>query len=299
MVDWLLKNGAELHAANLDGRTALMEASLWGRLDNVGVLLKGETNRRQRDREGNSALDLAMQSESNSRRRYLRSGKEGIIERPWKDDQDRRKIVELLSPDVATFVNESGSNLPLFDRSLGGERTNLVLKQFLTMRDPEQKRQKTVVRLVDGLLTIDAMSGWKHNDKYTIPGDVTEVLRFAEAIGFSFAPDKQSSMRFSDGSPVDERYYASHAEPQAIVQYLRLMDLGLDIDLAHQQQLSTKQSNLREVQLIVSNKICPKCAEFMARINSLAMSSAGFQLVAWERFMDENGKLVSTKQIWP
>ncbi|KAF4992638.1 hypothetical protein FGRMN_7039 [Fusarium graminum] len=33
------KTGADVNAANLDGRTSLMEAALWGRLENVEVLL--------------------------------------------------------------------------------------------------------------------------------------------------------------------------------------------------------------------------------------------------------------------
>ncbi|KAE8829670.1 hypothetical protein HRS9122_09485 [Pyrenophora teres f. teres] len=94
----LLKAGAKINATNSKGRTALMQASLWGRLRAVEVLLERNipANTELRDLEGLKAIDLASENEQKSKERYHESFKNGNVEKPWIDARYRMRIVQLL-----------------------------------------------------------------------------------------------------------------------------------------------------------------------------------------------------------
>ncbi|KAF2852065.1 hypothetical protein T440DRAFT_498093 [Plenodomus tracheiphilus IPT5] len=303
----LISQGANVNAKNFLGRTPLMEASLWGRLSIVQLLLARSANIDLTDDEGNRAFNLAKPVELNSYERYERGTKEHIIERPWLDEQHRLKILELLSPGegciVANKSAEARINYAFFDRSLDGKYTNLVLKYFPTKPDPA-KRPKTVARIVDGSVAVDAMSGWGHDDQYTIPGSLTwEVLKFAKENMVEFPAHENDKRGFQRGpeqdfetqQSVEGSYYASHAEPQAIVQYLKIKRICVDVEAVNGQATGTGPSAIRDVQLIVSNKVCPICMGFMSHVNSITRRSAKLQFVAWERYVADNGELVARK----
>ncbi|KAI9652699.1 MAG: hypothetical protein M1829_001482 [Trizodia sp. TS-e1964] len=55
------------------GRTALMEAALWGRIESVRLLLKAEANKNLKDHEGRSAIYLAQPAAKNQKESYRRS----------------------------------------------------------------------------------------------------------------------------------------------------------------------------------------------------------------------------------
>lgn len=61
---------------NKKGQTPLMEAALWGRAENVGILLAAGADKDMKDREGRRAIDFTTQSEENKEERYVRSGGE-------------------------------------------------------------------------------------------------------------------------------------------------------------------------------------------------------------------------------
>ncbi|KAL4765927.1 ankyrin repeat domain-containing protein [Aspergillus foveolatus] len=60
MVSLLLENGAEVNASNYNGRTALMEAALWGRLETVKILLSHGANKTLRDRNKKKELSTLL-----------------------------------------------------------------------------------------------------------------------------------------------------------------------------------------------------------------------------------------------
>lgn len=76
IVKLLLKHGADVDNQNKIGRSPMIEAALWGRLDNVKILLKNGANKSLRDVHGRRAAELAEQTLQNDEERYQRSGRE-------------------------------------------------------------------------------------------------------------------------------------------------------------------------------------------------------------------------------
>ncbi|KAJ6147975.1 hypothetical protein N7497_009957 [Penicillium chrysogenum] len=74
MASLLIKHGADVNAVDNNGRTALMEAALFGWVDNVKVLLKHNTDKTIRDGENRLAIDLARDHYTNREERYVRAG---------------------------------------------------------------------------------------------------------------------------------------------------------------------------------------------------------------------------------
>lgn len=72
IVKLLLDHGADVNRQNKNGRSPLMEAALWGRIDNVKHLLERGANRNIRDIHGRRAADLA---EPSSRKEVNKMGK--------------------------------------------------------------------------------------------------------------------------------------------------------------------------------------------------------------------------------
>lgn len=96
MVELLLEFGADIDAQNHHGRTALMEAVLWGQLASVNHILdKGAAW--LEDNDGNSAVDLSKINERNERERWERLQNEDI-QRPYVSKNCRQQIADLLEP---------------------------------------------------------------------------------------------------------------------------------------------------------------------------------------------------------
>ncbi|KAF1935842.1 hypothetical protein EJ02DRAFT_460008 [Clathrospora elynae] len=85
-VEMLLNLNVNTDFKNLLGRTALMEAALWSRINVVRVLLNNtgfpytgcQADTSLRDNFGNSSLDLIQDTEANRRKRWYRSRPEGL-----------------------------------------------------------------------------------------------------------------------------------------------------------------------------------------------------------------------------
>jgi len=113
MVELLLEFGADIDAQNHHGRTALMEAVLWGQLANVNHILdKGAAW--LEDNDGNSAVDLSKINERNERERWERLQNEGI-QRPYVSNNYRQQIADLLEPKASEplkdfFTQIAGTN---------------------------------------------------------------------------------------------------------------------------------------------------------------------------------------------
>jgi len=105
VLELLLQRGADPIAADVHSRVPLTEAALWGRLENVQVLLKSGAEKELecvRDGPRLRAIDFARPLRVNAQERYFRSGSEHQVykENAYEGDLDRKTIVRLLEDEA-------------------------------------------------------------------------------------------------------------------------------------------------------------------------------------------------------
>ena len=90
---------------NKDGRSPLMKAAFWGRIDNVKQLLEHDVNRNLYDIHGRQTAEFAGLSLRNDEERYQLSGREVQMYREvtFIANQVRRVILELLKDSKKFF----------------------------------------------------------------------------------------------------------------------------------------------------------------------------------------------------
>lgn len=88
---WLQSRGGAVDQANHYGRTPLMEASLWGRLEIVQYLTSQQVNIEARDGNGMTALELAADLTRNVDERRLRAS---IVYRESGDASTQRRSIQ-------------------------------------------------------------------------------------------------------------------------------------------------------------------------------------------------------------
>ncbi|KAF3072817.1 hypothetical protein CFAM422_004684 [Trichoderma lentiforme] len=222
MVSLLLQKGADVDAANNDGRTALMEAALWGRLRNAKALLESNASKSAKDRHGRSAMDLAQPTRRNEKERYSRSrfaAADSVLER----ESDRRYIALLLGD--SNTEKRHAYTRPLSE----SERNNYFFKKseserVITFHGPIQsysvsriEKTAAVLDRGDQFARISATSGWgvdslPPNDK-DMPSWTEQVYYIASIIGHRF----EETSRYQ-GKP--GQYYACHSEKKLIAYFL-------------------------------------------------------------------------------
>lgn len=202
MLSLLLKHGAEVNAIDKCGRSALMEAALFGWIDNVKVLLQHNADKDIRDGENRLAIDLARDHYKNRREVYERSGgdltssskrREGYIEDTFRRDMDRRDIVRLLGGEDCKSKIVFGKP-PTLSLSTSYSFTPSRMRDSLVLRGPIEeypisRRGKTVARLERGgkFPSIGAMSGWSHDTVQSLMVDgrqwTDDVFYIATVVG--------------------------------------------------------------------------------------------------------------------
>ncbi|KAJ5789120.1 uncharacterized protein N7518_006131 [Penicillium psychrosexuale] len=230
MISLLLDFGARVNATNKNGRSALMEACLWGRLENVKILLSRGADRSLRDNRKQRALDLTKPTHKNRKERHTVGGgiwgdpsrepiyKEDVVNR----DIDRREIARLLDEgdlhtkaDLVPQYPDTASHS--FRRSPTGQSVTLYgpIRQY-----PISTSYKTIALLERGIAfpSIAAMSGWGHSQwpSTRVSGkDWTDrVLKLATIVGHTLAVDARKD------HGIQGQFFASHAEKQLIAYFL-------------------------------------------------------------------------------
>ncbi|KAL7784521.1 hypothetical protein V8C43DRAFT_166666 [Trichoderma afarasin] len=225
MVSLLLHKGADVDAANNDGRTALMEAALWGRLRSVKALLESNASKSAKDRHGRSAMDLAQPNRRNEKERYSRSSLAAADNVPERDS-DRRHIAILLSDSNAEKrhaytrpLSESERNNYFFRKS---ESEMVITLHGPIERYPVPQIKKTAAVLDRGgqFARISATSGWgvgslPPNDK-DMPSWTEQVYYIASIIGHRF--EEPQDLSWDQGKP--GQFYACHSEKKLIAYFL-------------------------------------------------------------------------------
>jgi hypothetical protein len=299
IVELLLQKGANPNAADMNGRVPLVEAALWGRLENVKHLLKyGASKELDCVRNGQRLLliDFARLLRSNSEERYVRSGgtvqvyKENTFER----DLDRRAIVNMLK-DEAEELGQDHYALNGFAFTKSPKDENLLT---LVAHFDIPHKWKTIAVLYRGsqFPSVAAISGWGHQEDWNINIQVaskdwtTEVSHLCEAIQYSLAPHD-----YDQGE--QGRYHAYHAEKQLIAFFVNKHlflphELEEKADLArldlrdlpdmeyerregekrHKENLSSLKSmepsiSMKTATILVCRPICIDCMRFVRQVN--------------------------------
>lgn len=271
MVSLLLKRGAEVNATNFDGRTALMEAALWGRADNARLLLKAGADKDMIDGDGNKAVDLASPSDRNEDERYIRSGSGRVYKEITREaNQARRNIVNMLQPVRAGSsserhpddVSRQYDHLSSFQYD-----PNTSSYVYLTAKKalPVKHESKTVARLERGhpFESIFAKSGWSSNETATVNGRqlTDEVFELAELLGYQLPANAQCDQ----GRP--GQFSACHAEKQLLACLISRHRFG-EAEIEESEELkklcqAQPPVELRKAKLLVSRPVCTDCKAFI------------------------------------
>jgi hypothetical protein len=217
MVSLLLENGAEVNASNYNGRTALMEAALWGRLETVEILLSHGANKTMRDRKKKRAFDLALPTRQNRKERHTTAGgalgdssheplyKEDVVNR----DADRREIARILEGGQSGSGADNHARMFELDGNFFRRSSDDLSISYYAM--PRSRKAVAVLERDGHFPPKVSVSGWAHDEgKY-----LTErVMKLSKIVGHNLRVNDL----YDQGQPGG--FYASHAEKQLIAYFI-------------------------------------------------------------------------------
>ncbi|KAF4969201.1 hypothetical protein FSARC_3531 [Fusarium sarcochroum] len=285
MICFLHENGGNLNNVNMEGKTPLMEASLWGRLDVMEFLLANGANASLQDRKGRKALFYAQPSGATTRM----SQRHGHYSETSQAESNRRVIALRLQSYEPVGARQQLNNS---GRSKSG--------RFIVERNPRQNQityfehnttydipdeYKTIARLDRGRLfpIISAASGWRIDfavediiDNYLWTCRVRELCKL---INYDLPPDQR------DRSEPPGTFFASHAEKKLIAYYI---DRHMVLPCAMIEDIKQEErgewigehfalQDLAEVQpefptikarICVSRGICENCEQFVNQVEA-------------------------------
>ncbi|OHF04144.1 ankyrin repeat protein [Colletotrichum orchidophilum] len=273
----LLRIGVDVNAGDSRGRTPLMEAALWTRVELVGLLLAAGASTSQKDRDGRIAADFAEENERNDEEREYRHV--DYAEKPFKSKSRRRHIRALLgvaAPLDTALTKSDIANLfqPRFVKSPDA-RTALLINPKRGI--PIARQDQTVGVLLRGspFEPVAAVGGWAGiGIQSPLLGDgyarldsnywAHKTLSFSKRIGFTFEAHEL------DPSSAQGLYHASHVEAQLLCFVAHRHQLFVeDVDdrdrqirleiLFHYQHMET----LTKAEIVINQKPCPSCILFM------------------------------------
>ncbi|UKZ88194.1 uncharacterized protein TrAFT101_003956 [Trichoderma asperellum] len=302
MVKLLLDYGADPNARTVNGRTPLMEAALWGRLDNVKHLLDhGADKSVQCVQKGvkHRAIDFARYNKDNHKERYDRSGGKHQVykEVTYERDEEREAIVRELS-DEAADDDDYGQASVL--RLQGFASTTVIdggaiISMLANFDVPRKNKTIGILFRSDSNDTsafppTAAMSGWSHEPNSDLNVQIAgrewinEVFYLCQITGHRL-PER---MKPDQGRP--GQFYACHAEKQLIAYLvsrhvflphdIEEEDFGLaNLSLNEFQDDQSPRQRVRELKnieppqrlknavIFVTRAVCDDCRVFAKRIN--------------------------------
>lgn len=268
IIKLLLDHGAKPDHQNKDGRTPLMEAALWGRIDNVRYLLEHGADRKLRDIHGHRASDLAESSPQNDEERYWRSGGNVQVyrENTFIANQARNVIFELLkdskSPCRATPTGERAFEAHSFQNTGRGTIQLIAPIEEFHVRN----EWKTVASLQrpSNFPSVAATSGWSHGEtKVTVSGKewTAEVMRISSTVGHPL-PIEERRDQGKEG-----QYFASHAEKQLVAFFINKHVL-IEAEDDELLQRVKPPVLLEKATILVSRPPCGDCLQFIKTVNT-------------------------------
>lgn len=298
ILELLLQRGANPNAIALNGRFPLAEAALWGRLENVKLLLQyGADKHLECLRRGKRlrALDFARPLTENIEERHSRSG--GVYnEHTYDRDKDRKAIVRCLSDEDKESRDERRSLRGFAFTTSPTSQSLLTLTAYFDV----PKKWKTIGVLLrgGGHPPVAAMSGWGHGADQNINVQIegkqwtNQVQDLCRYVGHRLKPDNRRDNGYIG------QFHACHAEKQLIAFFvhkhlflpheidaememseLSIRDLpdGRFEELIKKRELKRHLSNLaaakppislKTATILTSRPFCDDCRAFVKLINS-------------------------------
>ncbi|CAH0052458.1 unnamed protein product [Clonostachys solani] len=289
ILELLLQKGASPNARDVDGRTPLVEAALWGRLENVKTLLKfGAEKELECVRNGRrlQAVDFARPLPANVEERHERCGM--YREDTYQRDLDRKAIVCLLkNRELEESLHQNHHNIAGF--AFTRSPTTLIAHFDI----PNEWKTIGVLYRGSAFHPVAAMSGWGHQEDPDINIQIggrdwiDEIRRLCEIVGHSLEPNARDQGQAG-------RYNACHAEKQLVAYFVNkhlflAHETGDDLDMArlhlgepsaeesnqlkHREKLSALKSaapatSLKKAKIMVCRPICSDCHRFVERTNT-------------------------------
>ena len=268
MIKLLLDHGADVNHQNKNGKSSLMEAALWGRIENVKHLLEHGANRSLRDNHSSRAIELAESSLQNGEERHRRSGGEVPIYREvsFMANQARRVIFEMLKDPKDYDGRRVPEQDQMFQRHIFKKTDQQSIELIAPIAEfPIPTEWKTIASLQrpSNYPSIAAMSGWSHGEtKITISGKTwtDEVRRISWIVGHELSIDQQRD------KGVEGQFFASHAEKQ-LVAYFVSKHVLTECEEQELLQRAKPPTLLEQATILVSRPPCNDCSEFIEALN--------------------------------
>lgn len=306
IVQYLLGQGCDVDATDIEGRTPLMEAALWAHPKIVDALLKADANKSLKDRYGMTAGHLAEETDRNDWERHDRTDwlnpnmhmwakyikglprpRSKYLEDPYIKKGHRSFIRALLehrptsSSSAAMWSREGHFQDAHFYKSESAKTISLVLP---TEGVSIKTQAKTAAILLRGepCPPVLAVSGWGSGpgagESRSAPEAgferlneeywAFETLNVARDMGLEFEPDRRGRDR--PGYP--GIFFACHAEAQLMSLFVRRNYIFPNYVEGGRDarddflQLFEQQPRKRAAKIIISNTPCDSCQAFKKRI---------------------------------
>jgi hypothetical protein len=259
-VKWLEQKGVSTDQRNYYGRTALMEAALWGRLETVQFLIDRGASIYAEDANGHRAADFAADSERNEEERISRAS-DIVMVRPDANRKRRQILACLTRHESMGRDSLNGAKPSQIHQGYFGKISPNLLWYYRadTSYDIGPGEEiKAFARLDRGARypVISAMSGYSQ-------GHRADVLN--NEIWTRKAQDLCRTIRFDVSQS-----YASHVEKQLIAYYMDRHWIFGEDDCSSASMESSQHTSLRDVlpspppAIIKVNKLemCSDCSAF-------------------------------------
>ena len=254
---WLQDRGDSICRANHYGRTPLMEAALWGRLETVQHLTQQGIDLEACDGNGMQAAGLAANTQRNTKERAQRSGQ---VYRERPDASKRRDQVKALLDRLTSPEREHAGREVImqrrafFSRTPGGKLE--IYRPHILLEPPTGQHglqlQKAFVTLDRGpnYPYVNAMSGYTHHSWPNVLDNEVWTDK-AEALRALFGLTKNKSA-------------ASHVEPQLLAYLLDRHTLlqWPGEDRCRELTDAIPACTLRSIITVSKPDLCDKCIVF-------------------------------------
>lgn len=259
---WLQDNGDPIHHPNHYGRTPLMEAALWGRLDTVQYLCEQDINLKARDANGMQAVDLAADTQRNTKERTVRA--RAIYRESPKSDRQREQIQALLGRLTSPVPGPTKTGIEpqrrtFFERTDDGKIEIYRPQVLLKPPSGPYGRQKAFATLDrgPGYPFVNAMSGYSHHG-------------WPNVLDNTVWTGKAERMRALLGLPRD-RPAASHVESQLLAYLLDRHSLHM-LEIEHdREELASAMPvhSLRPIITVSKCDLCDSCLDLVERFKDI------------------------------